>query len=498
MAARYQPLSALDNSFLVQEGRYTYMHIAATAVLEPGSSVTSSARGIDIEKIRRYVASRLHLVPRYRQKLAYVPVTNNPIWVDDERFDLAYHVRHVSLPRPGTDQRLRQLCARVLERQLDRRRPLWEIWFAEGVAGGHFAMITKVHHCMVDGIAGVDLLAALFTIEPQTVIDDAKPWVPDVVAGGASLLRDATIRRARTAAEAVARLGRSDRSQRFSSVRDTTAGLWSLARSGFQRATPMPFNGAIGPHRRVAWLEVDLDSVKAIRKTLGGTLNDVVLASVAGAMHRFLPRLGVQVHASTMRAAVPVSVRASDQRSAAGNRVSAWLADLPLGERDPWQRLRAVRAMTDALRESHQAAGTQVLTEIAEWTGPNLLGLALRVLNRTKPYNLIVTNVPGPPLSLYLLNARIRSIYPHLPLFENQGLGIALLSYAGKLAWGLTSDWDLLPTLEDLREALAASLSELGALARTVEANTSRDASVDAPSLAVSRGREPPEFQKIH
>jgi WS/DGAT/MGAT family acyltransferase len=220
---------------------------------------------------------------------------------------------------------------------------------------------------------------------------------------------------------------------------------------------------------------VDLESVKHVRKTLGGTLNDVVLATVAGAMHRFLPSLGVRVQGNALRTAVPVSVRTADQRGSAGNRVSAWLADLPIGERDPWKRLRLVRQVTDSLRESHQAAGTQILTEIAEWTGANLLGIALRVLNRTKPYHLIVTNVPGPPISLYLLDARMRSIYPHLPLFENQGLGVALLSYAGKLAWGLTSDWDLLPELDELRESMARSSAELERLSRIVAASERLD-----------------------
>jgi WS/DGAT/MGAT family acyltransferase len=463
------------------------MHIAATAIFEPGFAIAASGGGVRIDQIRRYIASRLHLVPRYRQRLAYLPVTMGPIWVDDERFDLAYHVRHVSLPRPGSDAQLRALCARVLERQLDRRRPLWEVWFVEGLEGGAFAMITKVHHCMVDGIAGVDLLAALFTVEPQSEIENDKPWQPLPAPSGAVLLRDESIRRARTAMGTLAKLGRGRRPV-LSSLRRTTSGIWSLARSGLQRTGPMPFNGAIGPHRRVEWFEVDLDSIKHVRKTLGGTLNDVVLATVAGAMHRFLPSLGVRVQDNALRTAVPVSVRTADQHGTAGNRVSAWLADLPIGERDPWKRLTSVRQVTDSLRESHQAAGTQILTEIAEWTGANLLGIALRVLNRTKPYHLIVTNVPGPPISLYLLDARMRSIYPHLPLFENQGLGVALLSYAGKLAWGLTSDWDLLPGLDELRESMARSSAELERLSRIVAATERLGAQSDRGGARLVRG----------
>jgi diacylglycerol O-acyltransferase len=191
----YERLSALDNSFLVQEGRYTYMHIAATAIFAPGSMLASAAGGIDIERVREYVASRLHLVPRYRQRLAYVPITNDPIWVDDARFDLGYHVRHVSLPRPGTDAQLRQLCARIMERQLDRSRPLWECWFVEGVGEGRFAMITKVHHCMVDGIGGVDLLAALLTMAPNHEMSPSEAWTPRPAPEGATLLREEMLRR---------------------------------------------------------------------------------------------------------------------------------------------------------------------------------------------------------------------------------------------------------------------------------------------------------------
>jgi diacylglycerol O-acyltransferase len=467
----YERLSALDTSFLVQEGRFTYMHIAATAIFAPESLVVAGTGAVDIERIRHYVASRLHLVPRYRQRLGYVPVTNDPVWVDDDRFDLAYHVRHVSLPRPGSEEQLRQLCGRIIERHLDRARPLWECWFVEGLSGGRFAMVTKVHHCMVDGIGGVDLLAALFTMAPKHGIEAREPWSPRPAPQGRELLREEAVRRGKAVLGAVANLGADDAGAKgaAASLRNTAEGIWSFARRGFRRPLRLPFNATVGPNRRIEWLRQSLDDVRAVKGVLGGTLNDVVLATVAGTFHRFLGSIGVSAAKCVLRAAVPVSVRAAGEQGAGGNRVSVWLVDLPVGERDPWRRLSAVCQATEELRRSHQAEAAQALAEIAEWTGANLLGHALRLANNAQPFNLIVTNVPGPPMPLYLLDARMEAIYPHLPLFEGQGLGIALLSYAGEITWGLTGDWDLMPKLDELRTALVRSFDELSHLARKLE-----------------------------
>jgi WS/DGAT/MGAT family acyltransferase len=254
----------------------------------------------------------------------------------------------------------------------------------------------------------------------------------------------------------------------LSETRDAASGLWSLLRAGMRPSSPLPFNRLIGPHRRIEWLEVEMADVKKIRETLGGTVNDVVLTTVAGAMGTFLRELGIDVARTPFRAAVPVSVRAADQRGAGGNRVSAWLAELPIAERDAWRRLARVRGVTARLRRDHQATGAQALTEVAEWTGSAALGLALKLISRAAPHNVIVTNVPGPPVSLYLLDARVDSLYPHLPLFENQGLGIALLSYSGTLAWGLAADWELVPRLDLLRDGLAQAFTELLEVAESV------------------------------
>jgi len=471
----YERLSGLDNSFLLQEGPSTYMHIACTAVFEPGPLIGAGG-GVDIGAIRRYVASRIHLLPRYRQRLASIPVTNDPIWVDDERFNVGYHVRHSSLPKPGGDGQLRELCGRILERQLDRARPLWECWFIEGLADGRFAMLTKVHHCMVDGIGGVDLLAALLGLEPSTNIEQAQPWEPRSAPSGASLLRKESFRRAGSAITAVAGFARGTRNRAplISGAREAASGVWSLLRTGLEPSAALPFNRPVGPHRRIEWFHIDMAEIKAIRETLGGTVNDVVLATVAGAMGSFLRDVGIDTSTTPFRAAVPVSVRSTDQRGRTGNRVAAWLAELPINERDAWRRLVRVRAVTARLKADHQAAGAQALTEVAEWTGTAALGLALRLLSRASPHNIIVTNVPGPPVPLYLLDARVASLYPHLPLFENQGLGIALLSYSGVLAWGLAADWELVPDLALVRDALERAFAELREMALLAQQQRSR------------------------
>jgi len=458
---RYQRLSGLDQSFLHFETPSTYMHVALTAVFECGS-LARPGDGIDIKRIRRYVASRLHLLPRYRQRLAYIPLVQDPVWIDDDAFDLDYHVRHTHVPRPGTERQLQTLCARILERPLDRTKPLWETWFIEGLAGGRFAMLSKVHHCMVDGIAGVDLLAALLTMAPLDHVEKPERWVPKPAPPGKQMLRDDLMRRARASLGVVRRLPSWMRKGGAEGAEwnGRLAALWGLVRAGVQGAADTPFNQPIGPHRRVDWLRFELDDVKAVKNRLGGTLNDVVLATVAGALRRFLQHRRARTDAE-LRAVVPVSVRATDERGVPGNRVSVWLAPLPIEDPDPRIRYARIRDTTTTYKENQQARGAQVLTETADWTTSPAIGLIVRLISKARAFNLIITNVPGPAMPFYLLDAPMVAAYPYVPLFENQGLGIALLSYAGHLYWGLVGDWDLMPDLHQLREFIPAAFVEL-------------------------------------
>jgi diacylglycerol O-acyltransferase len=461
---KFERLSGLDDAFLGFETTNAYMHVAVTAIFD-AAPMRTPAGGIDIDRIRRHVASRLHLIPRFRHRLAFVPATQDPIWVDDDRFDLAYHVRHASLPKPGDHRQLRQRTAELLERPLGRNRPLWEVWVIEGLEDDAFALLVKVHHCIVDGIAGIGMLAMLLGTDSTPHVAATEAWEPTPAPSDAELVRHEVVRRARGLGSLVTAAGSylarpADGARRMRSV---VSGLARLVRTSLQAAPQTPFNVPIGPHRHVEWIETDLERLKHVPNRLGGTLNDVALAVVSGALGRALgsriPREGVA------RVAVPVSVRRREEYGAPGNRVSLWLLPLPIAERDPEVCLARIRAITEDLKRRGDAATTELITRAADWTGAAVVHASTRLLNGARVYNLIVTNVPGPPMPLYLLDAPMRAAYPHLPLFENQGIGLALLSYCGTLHWGLTTDWAQGDFAAQLRDGIADAIDELVARA---------------------------------
>jgi len=455
----YERLSALDNTFLVIEGPNTLMHVAATGIFE-AAPLARPDGSIDIERVSAYVTSRLHRIPRYRQRLAYIPLEQHPVWVDDERFNLHYHLRHTSLPRPGSERQLKRMVARINSQELDRGKPLWEAWIIEGLAGGRFAMVTKLHHCMIDGVSGVDLLSVLLNATASTTIEEPARWIPRPVPSPMTLLRDEALQRIGTPLRLAARLVREPRVV-LAELRDDLAALWETLSSTLHLASDTPLNQPIGSHRRFDWLAMDLAEIGAVRARLGGSLNDVVLAVMAGAVQRFLDRRGVTVEAIDFRAFVPVSLRRADERGGFGNRVASWIVDLPIAERDPRKRLACVTEATTRLKGSRQARGAEILTELVDWTGSAVLSLAMRMAERAVAYNMVVTNIPGPPAPLYLLGARMLEIYPMVPLFVNQGLGVALFSYAGKLHWGFNADWDVVPDLHDFLADIETSFAEL-------------------------------------
>jgi WS/DGAT/MGAT family acyltransferase len=459
-APYYERLSSLDHAFLALEGPTTCMHVAATAVLD-AAPLCNADGGIDMERIRGYIASRLASIPRYRQRLAWIPVENHPVWVDDEHFDLSYHVRQSSLPKPGTTAQLQELCARLLERPLDRRRPLWEIWVIEGLAGGRFALHMKVHHCMVDGIAGVDLMSALFRVTPDTHVEPIEPWTPRPQPDDSQLWRDEVRRRARMSVEALSGVGRWLRGDRTPDVVvQRMNNVWDLLRTGLSQPAETPFNRTISPHRRVRWMTLDIPDVKEIKNQLDGTVNDVVLTTVAAGIERFLDRRGFRTHAD-LRLGVPVNLQARDGERGLGNHIWAWLVPVSLEVRGPIRRFRALQDATAELKRSQQALGGEVITTAFDWTSSNLMPIGARLLHRLQPYNLMVTNVPGPQCPLYLLGARIDELYPWVPLFENQGLAIALFSYDGKLFWSIGADWDLVPDVDVFVDCLEESFRDL-------------------------------------
>ncbi len=463
--ALYDRLTAQDRSFLELEGPSIHMHVAGAFLFERGSLATPQG-GVDIDAIRDSVESRLHRIPRYRQRLAWIPIENHPVWVDDDRFNIHYHVRHAALPAPGDDRQLKRLCARILSQQLDRRRPLWEMWVIEGLEHDRFALVCKTHHCMVDGVSGADLLAVLLGVTPNKEFEPGPTWYPNPAPSGLELLRDATWRRVATpfvlGAAALSALRKPERA--MEQLGDVLSGVGQALSSALSPAADTPLNRPIGPHRRFDWVGFDIAEVKRVKDHLGGTVNDVVLATVAGAVSRFLEQRGIPLKRQReldFRAFCPVSVRSAEESGTLGNRVSSLVARLPIAERDPARRLESVRAITADLKQSKQALGADVLSSVSEWTAPTLAALAARLAFANRVSNLVVTNVPGPQIPLYLLGARMLESYPMVPLFESQGLGIALFSYAGGLYWGFNADWEQFPDLHDFVVAIDASFREL-------------------------------------
>ena len=451
-------LSGLDASFLHLEDGSAHMHVASVIVFEGEAPQYDDLLG--------HLERRLHLVPRYRQRLGFVPLgQGRPRWVDDPHLNLRYHLRHAGLPAPGSEEQLRELAGRVFAQPLDRDKPLWELWLVDGLEGGRFAMLAKTHHALVDGIAGVDILTVLFDTSPEPAVpaDPGRPWLPRPMPTAAQLLGEALLERATVPAEAarsVRALFRAPRAVAREAV-ETAAGLGAMAWAGLSPAPSSPYNRPIGPHRRFTWVRANLADVKAIKDELGGTVNDVVLTAVAGALGRHLRRRGTRTDGLELKAMVPVSVRSPDHTGDLGNRVAAMMAPLPVWCQDPYARQQIVRESMEYLKDSGQAVGAQALTELSGFAPPTIMGQAARLMSRQRFFNLVITNVPGPQIPLYMLGRRTLDPFPLVPLAKNQGLGIAIMSYDGRMNFGLVGDYDVMYDLDDLALDLHESLAEL-------------------------------------
>jgi WS/DGAT/MGAT family acyltransferase len=459
-------LSPLDTSFLYLEDGASHMHVGSVLIFEGAAPA--------YRELVSHVDARLDLVPRYRQRLAFVPLQQGrPVWVDDPHFNLTYHVRHTALPAPGGRGELERLAGRLFSQQLDRTKPLWEIWLVEGLEDGNFALIAKTHHCLVDGVSGVDLTTVIFDLSPDAPPPPASlhPWTPRPLPTAAQLLADALLERATVPGE----IGRGVRSllrtprQILSRVRDDAAAVAAFARGGLDPAPPSPLNVDIGPHRRFTWVDASLDQVKAIKSRLGGTVNDVVLTVVALSLGRYLrdqaagdPRVR---DLEELRAMVPVSVRADVERGALGNRVAAVWAPLPVAELDPVACFERVRGAMSGLKDSGQAVGAEVLTELAGFAPPTIMAQAARLQSRQRFFNLVVTNVPGPQFPLYVLGRRLLALEPQVPLAKRQALGVAIMSYNGRMHFGLLADYDAVPDLQPLAAAIESAIRDLAAAA---------------------------------
>jgi WS/DGAT/MGAT family acyltransferase len=471
--SHYERLTAFDATFLELEDENVHMHVGAISIFEGGALFRADG-GIDFARIRRLAAPGIGRHPRFRQRLEHVPLLGHPVWVDDARFNLDYHLRHTALPEPGDERQLKRLFGRLMSQKLDVHKPLWEMWFVEGLEGNRFAVITKVHHCMIDGVSGVDLIAMLMDPEAEAEalraeaegVPVARPWSPRPPPTSLALLADETKRRVAMPIE-VLRAGASALTHPGESAEALSEGLESLREfltPGLVGGVTTPLNVEIGPYRRFDWLRLALADVKEIKKKLGGTVNDVVLAVVSGAVRRFLEGRGVGVDDLPFRAQVPVNIRAAEEHGDLGNRVAILLADLPVAEREPRERYRKVLATTEQLKASHQAKGAELLEKIGDWTAKEFLAAIARITSRRLAYNIVVTNIPGPPFAVTLLGARMTEIYPLVPLFSNQAIGVALFSYDGGLFWGFNSDWDAMPDLHDFVGAVQSEFALLRSL----------------------------------
>jgi diacylglycerol O-acyltransferase len=459
-------LTGLDTAFLHLEDHSTaHMHVASVMIFE--------GRAPTPKELVKHVQSRLHLVPRYRQRLAYVPLDQGrPVWTDDPHFNPHYHIRHTALPRPGDDAALKRLAGRLFSQRLDRSKPLWEIWLVERMAGRRFALIAKTHHALVDGISGVDITTVLFDADPHPVSDaqggrgdpPGEPWSPRPLPGSAKLLGEALLERTTVPGEIARGARRVVRRPRraLGQLREGLANVGATTLAGINApAPPSPLNVDIGPHRRYTWVDADLARFKAIKDSLGGTLNDVVLAAVSLALGRWLRAHEQPTEGLVLKAMVPVSVRADIERGALGNRVAAMWAPLPVGIEDPIACYEQIRVAMEDLKHSGQAVGAQVLTNLAGFAPPTILSQAARLQARQRYFNLVVTNVPGPQFPLYLLGRRLHSLYPVVPLARRQALGIAVMSYNGHLGFGLLGDYDALPDLDTIAQELERAIRRL-------------------------------------
>ena len=456
-------LSPQDASFLHLEDDVSHMHIASVAIFEgpqpPFADIVSM------------VGCKLGLVPRYRQVVKFVPLDlGRPVWVDDPHFNIEYHIRHTALPTPGGEAELRKLVGRVMGQQLDRSKSLWEIWVVEGLEDGRWAMLSKTHHAMVDGVAGTDLLAVIMDLSadaerPPTTAE----WRPRPTPSGARLATDAVVNMVRSPYEQLRAARASTRMvrQAIGYTREVAGGLVALA--GLVRPTPQSsLNGPIGPHRRYAWGSTSVEDIKLVRKGLGGTFNDVVLAAITNGFRELLLSRGEDVE-RVVRTLVPVSVRPrNDSGMAVGdgtfeNKVSAMFAELPVSIEDPVERLHAITQQMAGLKDSKQAMAGEALTSMSGFAPPMLLAMGMRLATRAaqRNVNTVTTNVPGPQFPLYAAGRRMVRAFPYVPLGGQIRIGIAIFSYDGEVNFGITGDYDTTKDLDVLTAGIEDGMSQM-------------------------------------
>lgn len=450
-------MSPQDASFLHIENDVNHMHIASVAIFEGPPPA--------YDEIVSMIASKLRLVPRYRQKVRFVPFElGRPVWTDDPHFNLGYHIRHTALPAPGSDEQLRNLVGRVMSQQLDRSKPLWEVWVVDGLEEGRWAILSKNHHCMVDGVSGTDLLTVVMDQSPEPEREPEQPWKAEPEPTDRELVQAALRERTTSPAEVLRSVRSAFRGPRrvLSEIQEFGRGLGSFG-SFLNTNVESSLNGPIGPHRRWTWAQTTIAEIKKVRGAHGGTVNDVVLSIITRGFRDLLLRRGEAVDERVVRTLVPVSVRKPDERGAYNNRVSAMFAELPVGIADPVERLGAIRAQMDHLKESNQAVAAETLTSLSGFAPPMLLALGARIFSRLEQHTVqtVTTNVPGPQTPLYAAGRRMLTARPYVPLAGSVRIGVAIFSYAGQLNFGITGDYEAAPDIDVLAGGIEAGMQEL-------------------------------------
>ncbi len=459
-------MSPIDSSFLHIENDTTPMHIGGVSIFEGPPP--------RFEDLRAMVASKLELVPRYRQKVRFVPLAaGSPAWIDDPHFSLDYHMRHTAIPAPGTEGQLRQMAARVFSQHLDRNKPLWELWAVEGLTEGRWALLSKVHHCMVDGVAATDLMSVMFSDE--TTRAGGEQWSPGPEPSSIEVLVRTLVRRASPA-------GQLDALQNaLRTPRETLRSFGEIARATISAGrtlrpvAPSSLTGPIGPHRRWSWAQARLTDVKEVRVSLGGTVNDVVLTLITNGFRELLESRGEEVTPDrVIRTMVPVSVRRRGEQGVYNNRVSAVFAGLPVGRTDPVQRLAQIRAEMDGIKQSKQAVAGDVLTSMSGFAPPMLLALGSRLVTLSPRLNMhtATTNVPGPQQPVQTLGRRMLESYPFVPVVGSIRIVVAIFSYDGGLYFGITGDYDGAPDIDALAAGIEHGMDDLLALVQPAKSAT--------------------------
>jgi diacylglycerol O-acyltransferase / wax synthase len=451
-------MSPIDSSFLHVENDITPMHIGGVSIFEGPPP--------RFEDLRAMVAGKLDLVPRYRQKVRFVPLAvGSPAWIDDPHFSLDYHLRHTAIPAPGSEAQLRQLAGRVFSQHLDRNKPLWELWVVEGLKEGRWALLSKVHHCMVDGVAATDLMSVMFS--DSTAPASGVAWSPEPEPSWIEVLVRTMMRRATPS-------GQLDAVQHaLRTPRETLRSLGEIARATVAAGRTLrpveasSLTGPIGPHRRWSWAQARLTDVKEVRSSLGGTVNDVVLTLITNGFRELLESRGEKVSEDrVIRTMVPVSVRRRGERGVYNNRVSAVFAGLPVGLVDPIQRLERIRAEMDGVKESKQAVAGDVLTSLSGFAPPLLLAMGSRLVTLSPRLNMhtATTNVPGPQQPVQTLGRRMLESYPYVPVVGSIRIVVAIFSYDGGLYFGVTGDYDNAPDIDVLTRGIENGMKNLLAL----------------------------------